>query len=85
MDKNDLYVCTDEEYQRYEALRKANDKVICSAINRFYHRHRAVYHSFYTNDESTKRRIYPIITSDKSEEKILSLLDLMAPPGQVIL
>ena len=82
MTDGELYECTDKELEYYEDLRRNDDDLLWNRIGKFFH-HPAVYHAIMRDLKDAKRGVYPIIMSDKNDDEIIRLLNIVAPqePG----
>ena len=70
---------TENEFNLLEEKYMALDKDFCATVQRFL-LHPAVYHGM--DSATTRRLIYPIIFSEKTDKEIIAELDKLAPPGK---
>lgn len=78
--KNNIKRCSKEDFERYEHLFKQHDRKVRDAVQKYFHI-RAVNIAFSHPAYELRYFVYPIIMSDKSEEEIVRLLDLLSPKG----
>ena len=78
--KNNIKPCSKKEFERYERLLKNDNPKLLDKVQKYFHI-RAVNIAFSHPAYELRYFVYPIIMSDKSEEEIIRLLDLLSPKG----